>query len=164
MKVLANLKRFLGNALVVAVSGLLLGCGNSEGTVTLNKSQTAALVKLLGRYEGPAHSERIIGAMMTGVWTVTFFQDEGGDLKCKCTLRLHDEQNGWGSPTATTADVKLSAGSGNGEYSLRTEGQFSNSEPAWTISIDGISLTSAHAINTISLFDMASYEIKLQRR
>ncbi len=119
---------------------------------------------MLGSYSGPAHAERIMGAMMTGIWTVTFFQDDSGVLKCKCTLRLHDEQNGWGSPSTTTADVKFYKGSGNGEYSLKAEGQFSDSEPNWMIPIDGISLTSGQAIiNTISLFDMSANEIKLHR-
>ena len=150
--------------LLVFIVALLSGCGNSDGRVTLDKSQTAALVKLLGTYEGPAHAERIMGAMMTGIWTVTFFQDDSGVLKCKCGLRLHDEQNGWGSPSTTTADVKVLAGSGNAQYRLSTQGQFSDSEPPWAISIDGICLTSGHPIDTFSLFDNASYEITLQRK
>jgi len=150
--------------LTVAVVAALVGCGNSDGRLKLDKSQTVEVLKMLGTYEGPAHSERIMGAMMTGVWTVTFLQDENGTLKCKCTLRLHDGQNGWGSPETATADVKVLAGSGNGNYSLRMQGQFSDSEPAWTISIDGISLTSGQAINTITLIDMASYQITLQRK
>ena len=105
-----------------------------------------------------------MGAMMTGTWTATFFQDASGALKCKCTLRLHDEENGWGSPSTATADVKLLAGSGNGDYNLRTDGQFSASEPHWSVSIDGISLTTGHAISTLTLIDMASYEISLQQK
>lgn len=148
----------------VLFSALLCGCDNSGGTVTLNRSQTAELVKLLGTYEGDAHPRQIMGAMMTGVWTVTFFQDDASALKCKCTLRLHDEQNGWGSPTTATADVKLYKGSADGELSLKAEGQFSDSEPQWIITVGGISLTAGHVINTISLFDMDSYEITLQRK
>lgn len=150
--------------IAVVLSGLLNGCGNSDGSVTLDKSQTAALVKLLGTYEGPAHSERIMGAMMTGVWTIIFLQDDSGSLKCKCSLRLHDEQNGWGSPSTTTTDVKVFPGTGSGEYKLSTQGQFSDTEPPWAISIDGLSLTSGHAIETFSLLDNASYEIRLQRQ
>jgi hypothetical protein len=140
------------------------GCGNSDGSVTLKKGQTAESVKLLGTYEGDAHPQRIMGAMMTGVWTVTFIQDDAGALKCKTSLRLHDEQNGWGSPTTATADVKLYKGSADGEYSLKAEGRFSDSEPQWMIAVGGISLTSGHAINTISLFDMDSYQITLSRK
>jgi len=149
---------------LVPLLASLCGCCNSDGSVSLDKSQTAELVKMLGTYEGDAYPQRIMGAMMTGIWRVTFFQDDSGALKCKCTLRLHDEQNGWGSPTTTTAGVKFYKGSGNGKYSLRTEGQFSDSEPQWMITINGISLTSGHAINTISLFDMDSYEVTLQRK
>lgn len=148
----------------VVLSALLSGCWNPDGTVTLNKHQTAELLTLLGTYEGPAHAERIMGAMMTGSWTVTFLQEDSGALKCKCGLRLHDEQNGWGSPTTTTVDVKVLAGSGTGQYRLSAQGQFSDSEPAWSICIDGISLTSGHPIDTFSLFDNASYEIRLQRK
>ena len=144
------------------------GCGNSDGNLSLNQSQTVEMVKSLGTYEGPAHAERIMGAMMTGVWTATFFQDDSGVLKCKCTLRLHDEENGWGSPESTTTDVKIYNDSGDGKYSgaysLRTEGGFSDDEPHWLISIDGISLTSGQALNTISLFDMSANEIKLSRK
>ena len=150
--------------MAVLLSVLLNSCGNSDGSVSLDKSQTAEMVKMLGTYEGPARAERIMGAMMTGVWTVAFFQDEGGALKCKCTLRLHDEENGWGSPSTATADVTLLADSGSGEYSLRTRGQFSDSEPEWSISIDGISLTAGRTVSTITLFDMSSYEITLQRK
>ena len=154
-------------AMTVLLSVLLTSCGNSDGSLSLNQSQTAELFKVLGTYEGPAHAERIMGAMMTGVWKVTFLQDDSGALKCKCTLRLHDEENGWGSPDTTTTDVKIYNDSGDGkysgEYSLRTEGGISDDAPHWLISIDGISLTSGQAIKTISLFDMSAYEIKLQR-
>ncbi len=148
----------------ILASALFCGCGNSDGSVTLNQIQTAELVKLLGTYEGDAHPRQIMGAMMTGIWTVTFSQDDAGALKCKCTLRLHDEQNGWGSPTTATADVKLYKGPANGEYSLKAEGQFSDSEPQWMITVGGISLTTGHAINKISLFDMDSYEITLSQK
>lgn len=158
-----TLKQLLACLLATVVIALFNGCGNSDGSVSLDKSQTAEMVKMLGSYSGPAHAERIMGAMMTGVWKVTFFQDDSGALKCKCTLRLHDEQNGWGSPSTTTTDVKIYKGSANGEYSLRTEGSFSDSEPNWLIPIDGISLASVQAINSISLFDMSANEIKLQR-
>jgi len=151
-------------AVLVLISRLLCGCGNPDGSVSLDKSQTAAVVKMLGAYSGPAHAERIMGAMMTGVWKVTFLQDDSGALKCKCTLRLHDEENGWGSPSTATADVKLYKGAADGLYDLKAEASFSNSEPNWLITVDGISLTSGQAINTISLFDMSSNEIKLQRQ
>jgi hypothetical protein len=151
-------------AVLVLVSASLCGCGNSDGSVTLDKSQTSELVKMLGTYEGDAHPQRIMGAMMTGIWTATFFQDDSGVLKCKCSLRLHDEQNGWGNPTTTTTEVKFYKGSGNGEYSAKAEGQFSDSEPQWMITIAGISLTSGHAIDAITLFDMDSNEITLSRK
>lgn len=150
-------------AVLVLISAFFCGCGNSNGSVSLDKSQKAELVKLMGSYSGPAHAERIVGAMMTGVWKVTFLQDDIGALKCKCTLRLHDEQNGWGSPASATADVKLYKGAADGLYDLKAEASFSDSEPNWLISIDGISLTSGRAINTISLFDMSAYENKLHR-
>lgn len=149
---------------VVLLSALLCSYGCSDGSVSLDKSQTAESVKMLGTYEGPAHPQRIMGVMMTGVWTATFFQDDNGALKCKCTLRLHDGQNGWGSPTTTTAEVKFYKGSGNDEYSAKAEGQFSDSEPQWMITVGGISLTSGHAINTITLFDMDSHQITLSRK
>ncbi len=161
---IATLRFAISTEVLVLLSALFCGCGNSDATVTLDKGQASEMLKLLGTYEGPAHSERIVGALMTGKWTVNFFQDDIGALKCKCILRLHDEQNGWGSPSTTTADVKLLAGSGKGEYSLRTQGQFSDTEPPWTISINGLSLISGHAIETFSLFDNASYEIRLQRQ
>jgi hypothetical protein len=158
------LKQLLVCLLATVTIGFLDGCGNSDGTVTLDKSQTSELVKLLGTFEGDAHPQRIMGAMMTGIWTVSFFQDDSGALKCKTSLRLHDEQNGWGNPTTTTAEVKFYKGSGNGEYSAKAEGQFSDSEPQWMIVIDGISPTSGHAKDTITLFDMDSYQITLSRK
>ena len=153
---------FLVMALLLSV--LLNGCGNSDGSLSFNKSQTAGLVKLLGTYEGPAHAQRIMGAMMTGVWTATFFQDENGALKCKCTLKLHDSQNGWGTPTSATTDVKIYKGVANGLYDLRCEAGFSDTEPHWTISVNGISLTSGQSVSSFSLFDMSSYEVKLSRK
>lgn len=151
-------------AMAVLLSVLLNGCGNSDGSLTLNQSQTAELVKLLGTYEGPAHAERIMGAMMTGVWTATFFQDDDGALKCKCTLRLHDEENGWGSPSTATADVKVFKGSADGLYDLKTEGSFSDTEPNWFVAVDGISLANGQAKSTVTLFDMNSYQIELSRK
>ena len=139
------------------------GCGNSDDSVSLDKSQKAELVKLLGSYSGAAHAERIMGALMTGVWKVAFLQDDSGALMCKCTLRLHDEQNGWGSPTTVTTDVKVFKGGGAGIYDLRVEAGFSDTEPHWTIAVNGISPTSGQPINTFSLFDMSAYEIKLNR-
>jgi hypothetical protein len=148
----------------VLLSLSFCGCDNSDGTVALDKSQTTELVKLLGTYEGPAHSERILGALMTGTWTVTFLQDDNRGLRCKASLQLHDSENGWGSPSTTTVAVKLFAGSGNGQYRLSTEGRFSDTEPPWRISIDRISPASGHSIETITLLDNASYEIRLQRK
>lgn len=144
--------------------GLLCGCGNSDGSLSLTKNQTAELVKSLGTYEGPAHAKQIMGAMMSGVWTATFFQNDNGDLKCKCTLRLHDSENGWGNPTTATADVKVFKGSADGECSVRVEGAFSESEPDWTVDIDGIFPASGHPVGTITLFDMDSYQIELSRK
>ena len=143
---------------------LLCGCGNSDGSVTFDKSQTSVLVKLLGAYEGDAHPKRIMGATMTGKWTVVFFQDNTGALKCKCTLRLHDEQYGWGNPTTATADFKFYKGSVDGEYNLKAEGRFSDGEPQWIVTTDGVSLTSGHGKDTITLFDMDSYAIPLSRK
>lgn len=150
--------------MAVVLFGLLNGCGNSDGSVTLDKSQTAALVKLLGTYEGPAHPRRIMGAMMTGAWTVTFLLDDNGALKCKTSLRLHDSENGWGNPSTATADVRLYKGSANGECSIRVEGAFSESEPHWTVDIDGVALASGHPVDKITLFDMDSYEITLSQK
>lgn len=145
--------------MAVVLFGLLNGCGNSDGSVALDKSQTARLVELLGTYEGPAHAEQIMGAMMTGVWTVTFFQDESDGLKCKATLRLHDEQNGWGSPKNDTVTPRIWRGSGNNQYNLQADG----SEMKWMLPIKDVSLASQQPVTTISLFDMASYEITLHR-
>jgi hypothetical protein len=162
---LTTVFKFATSTTVLALlSAALCGCGNSDSSISLDRSQTAEVVKMLGSYSGPAHAERIMGAMMTGIWTATFFQDDSGVLKCKCSLRLHDEQNGWGNPTTTTTEVKFYKGSGNGEYSAKAEGQFSDSEPQWMITIGGISLTSGHAIDTTTLVDMDSNQITLQRK
>ena len=150
--------------MAVVLFGLLNGCGNSDGSVTLDKSQTAALVELLGTYEGDAHPRRIMGAMMTGTWTVKFLRDDNGALKCKASLRLHDSENGWGNPSTATADVRLYKGSATGEYSIRVEGAFSESAPHWTVDIDGVALASSRAVDTITLFDMDSYELTLHRK
>ena len=149
--------------MLVSIVGMFCGCGNSGGSVSLDKSQKVELLKLLGSYQGEAHAERIMGAMMTGVWKATFVQDESGALKCRCTLRLHDSENGWGSPSTGTATVKLYKGAADGLYDLKADGSFSESEPGWFVCVDGISLASGQAVNEIRLFDMSSYEIKLQR-
>ena len=151
-------------AMTVLLSVLLTGCGNSDGSLSFNKNQNAELVKLLGTYEGQAHAQRIMGAMMTGAWTATFFQDDGGALKCKCSLRLHDSENGWGNPSTATADVKIFKGAADGEYSVRVEGAFSETEPHWTVDINGVVLASGRVVNTITLFDMDSYQIELTRK
>jgi len=62
------------------------------------------------------------------------------------------------------ADVKLYKGVAVGLYDLKAEASFSDSEPNWLVCVDGISLASGQAIKTISLFDMSSNEIKLQRQ
>jgi len=154
-------KTIFGTLLLAILSS---GCGNSDSGVGLDKNQKAVLLNLLGSYKGEAHAERIMGAMMTGVWKVRFLEDGSGALKCKCTLQLHDEQSGWGSPTTATADVKLFRGASAGLYDLKAEASFSDSEPNWFVCVDGISLSSGQAINAITLFDMSSYEIKLQRQ
>ena len=86
---------------------------------------------------------------MTGVWTATFFQDDGGALKCKCTLRLHDSENGWGNPSIATADAKIFKGAADGEYSVRVEGAFSETEPHWTVDIDGVALASGRVVSML---------------
>jgi hypothetical protein len=68
------------------------------------------------------------------------------------------------NPSAATADVKVFKGSTDSEYSLKAEGQFSDSEPQWMITVDGISPTSGHAKDTITLFDMDSNQITLSRK
>jgi len=151
--------------IAVLLSGLLSGCdSNSDGSVTLNRDQTADLVKMLGTHEGDAHPRRIMGAMMTGTWTVAFILDDSGALKCKTSLRLHDSENGWGNPSTATADVRLYKGSATDEYSIRVEGAFSESEPHWTVDIDGVALASGRAVDTLTLFDMDSYELTLHRK
>ena len=154
-------KTIFGTLLLAILSS---GCGNSDSGVALDKNQKAVLLNLLGSYKGEAHAERIMGAMMTGIWKVRFLQDDSGALKCKCTLQLHDEQSGWGSPTTATADVKLYKGVAAGLYDLKAEASFSDSAPNWLVCVDGISLAYEQAIKTISLFDMSSNEIKLQRQ
>jgi hypothetical protein len=151
-------------AMAVLSFGLLTGCGNSDGSVSLNESQTAGLVQSLGTFEGPAHAEEIMGAMMTGVWKVTFFQDDTDALKCKCSLQLHDEQNGWGNPEITTTDVKVFKGSADGLYDLKAEGSFSDTEPKWFVGVDGVSLALGGSIGTITLIDMDSNQITLSRK
>lgn len=105
-----------------------------------------------------------MGAMMTGIWKVTFYQDDTGALKCKCSLQLHDEQNGWGEPTTAVADVKVFKGSADGIFTLQVEGAFSDDEPHWTIDVDDISLTAGSPVNSIALFDEDSYQITLSRK
>ena len=153
----------LFSILVISI-GLLAGCGNSDGSVSLNQNQTAGLVQSLGTFEGPAHAEEIMGAMMTGVWKVTFYQDDAGALKCKCSLQLHDEQNGWGEPTVAVADVRVFKGSAEGLYDLKAEGSFSDTEPKWFFGVDGVSLTSGNSVGTITLIDMDSNQITLSRK
>jgi len=151
-------------AMTVLLSVLLTGCGNSDGSLSFNKSQTAELVKRLGTYEGQAHTRQVMGATMTGVWTATFFQDDNGDLKCKCTLRLHDSENGWGNPTTATADVKIYKGVSDGVYDLKAEAGFSDSEPHWLATIDNVSLTASNPVGTVTIFDMDAYQITLARK
>ena len=151
-------------AMAVLLPVLLNGCGNSDGSLSFSKSQTAELVKLLGTYEGQAHAQRIMGAMMTGVWTATFFQDDGGALKCKCTLRLHDSENGWGNPTTATADVKIFKGAADGLYDLKAEASFSDTEPNWLVTIDNVSLTASNPVGTVTLGDMDGNQLTLTRK
>ena len=151
-------------AMTVLLSVLLTSCGNSDGSLSFNKVQTAELVKLLGTYEGQAHARKVMGATMTGVWTATFFQDDNGDLKCKCTLRLHDSENGWGNPTAATADVKIYKGASDGLYDLKSEAGFSDSEPHRLVTIDNVSLTASNPVEAVVLGDMDAYEITLTRK
>jgi len=151
-------------AMAVLLSVLLNGCGNSDGSLSFNKNKTAELVKLLGTYEGQAHAQKIMGAMMTGVWTATFFQDDDGALKCKSTLRLHDSENGWGNPTTATADVKIFKGAADGLYDLKAEASFSDSEPNWLVTIDGVSLTAGNPVGTVNLGDMDGNQITLTRK
>jgi hypothetical protein len=146
-------------SLSVLFIALFCGCGGSELTVALDKNQTAQLVKTLGTYEGNAHPKRIMGAMMTGVWTVTFLQDDSGVLKCRTSLRLHDSQNGWGSPRTETVGVRIWNGAGKGEYDLQADGQ----ETQWMVPMKGVFATSGQPVNSLSLFDMDSYEITLKR-
>ena len=109
-----------------------------------------------------------MGATMTGVWRATFYQDDAGVLKCKCSLQLHDEQNGWGEPATAIANVKIYNDSGNGEYngkySIRVEGAFSDDEPHWTIDVDDVSLATGNPVSSITLFDQDSYQITLSRK
>lgn len=150
-------------ALVVSIGVLVSGCGNSDGSLSLDNQQTAKLVNRLGTYEGRAHSERIMGALMTGTWTAKFFEDDKGRLKCKCSLQLYDSEYGRGDKSVAVADVKLFKGSADGLYDLKAEASFSQNEPDWLIVVNGISLNSNSPIESISLFDMDAYQIKLSR-
>ena len=162
MRIIKSITAFA--SLLSAIAILTSGCGNSDGSLSLNQSQTAQLVKSLGTYEGKAHAQRIMGAMMTGVWTATFFQDDRGALKCKCTLRLQDEENGWGNPSTATADVKVFKGAADGLYDLKAESGFSENEPNWFVAVDGISLSNGQPKDSVTLFDMDSYQIELSRK
>lgn len=160
----SNIGKWVLLSAVALVIGLLDGCGNSDGSLSLDQSQTTGLVQSLGTYEGPAHAEKIMGSMMTGVWKVTFYQDDDGALKCKCSLRLHDEQNGWGEPTTAVADVKVFKGSADGLFDLKAEASFSDNEPKWFVAVDGVSLASGSSVSKITLIDMDSNQITLQRK
>ena len=105
-----------------------------------------------------------MGAIITGEWTAKFFQDDNGDLKCKCTLRLHDSENGWGSPTSATADVKIYKGASDRLYDLKAEAGFSDTEPHWLVMVDNVSLASGSPVPQIKVFDMDAYEINLKRQ
>ena len=165
---MTTIRKIIGYTVLMAMAALLSvllnGCGNSDGSLSFSKSQTAELVKQLGTYEGQAHAQRVMGAMMTGVWAATFFQDDDGALKCKSTLRLHDSENGWGNPTVATANVKIYKGAAYGLYDLKAEASFSDSEPNWFVAVDGVSPTSGNSVGTITLFDMDSYQITLTRK
>jgi hypothetical protein len=147
--------------LAAAVVTCSTGCGNSDSSVTLNREQTAALVKLLGTYVGDAYPKRIMGAMMTGTWTVKFFQDDAGVMQCKCTLQLHDEQYGWGRPESEVVGVKVFKWPEN-DYTFQASGQKMN----WRIYSPEkhVTLTSGQAVDSVSLFDAESNEILLRRR
>ena len=150
-------------ALVVSIAILVSGCGNSDGSLSLDNQQTAKLVNRLGTYEGRAHSERIMGAMMTGTWTAKFFEDEKGRLKCKCSLQLYDSEYGPGDKSVAVANVKLFKGSADGLYDLKAEASFSQDEPDWLIVVDGIPMNSTSPIASITLFDMSANQIRLSR-
>lgn len=150
--------------LAASLAILSCGCGNSDGSLSPNHNQTAKFVTLLGTYEGQAHSQRIMGATMTGIWTVKFFEDDNGRLMCKCSLRLNDSQNGWGRPTVAVADVKVFKGSSDRLYDLKAEASFSKDEPNWLVTVDGVSLTPGNSVGTITLFDMDANQITLNRK
>lgn len=151
-------------ALVVSIAVLVSGCGNSDGSLSLNNQQNAKLVTRLGTYEGRAHSERIMGATMTGTWTATFFEDEKGRLKCKCSLQLYDSEYGRGDKSVAVADVKLFKGSADELYDLKAEDRFNQNEPDWLIVVDGIPMNSTNPIQSITLFDMSANQITLTRQ
>jgi hypothetical protein len=102
-----------------------------------------------------------MGAVLTGRYTVKFFCDDAGVLKCKCTEQIHDEQYGWGSPKTETVDVKVFKWPGN-LYALGADGV----EMHWSVGSgeQHISLYSGPVIDSVTLFNANSDEIVLKRQ
>jgi hypothetical protein len=126
----------------------------------VSKDKQAEIYSLLGTYEGPATQKRVMGALMSGKWTVRFVLEENGELKCKCTLRLHDQFHGWGAPTTETARIKWTKDwQGAAYYGVADSMEGNN----FSVRIAVPPLESGQSVSRITLWDADSYELTLER-
>jgi hypothetical protein len=138
-------------SLLTLALGLAVG-GCDEDKIAIDAAR-------LGTYQGTPEARRIMGAEMTGIWTVSFSTNEAGDLYCKCTLKLHDSTEGWGRPTSETVKLEVSRDKENaGKYRLRADGtNIFNS-----VGFNGISPESG-SVKEGFLFDKDDYEVVLKK-
>ena len=113
----------------------------------------------LGTYGGAATEKLILGAMMSGRWTVSFPLGDDGTLKCKCTLRLHDEFHGWGDPSTQIADIVWEKQSGNPNFI----GRANISDFHSSVYVE-VPPQSGQPVNSIHLFDADAYDLTLNRK
>ena len=132
----------------------LLAVGGCGPSYTFDKD----IVTRLGTYEGTAPPRRIMGSQMTGVWTVSFYKDDKGDLFCRCTLRLHDSQSGWNRPESETAKMEILPGEEAGKCRLKGTGKdlFDN------VIFNEVSPETG-SVKEAFLFDNDAVEVVLQR-
>ena len=149
----------------IFISGLILFSILVCGCDGVSKNETSQIAKFLGNYNGAAQPKRIMGAMMTGKWSVSFVQDENGILKCECTCRLHDEFHGWGEPETETVNIKWYTGSNKSDKYDNFEyvGEAMGEQMKWTVRVCVPSLKSGQTINAITLIDQDYSEITLNR-
>ena len=144
---------------VVSVLALILIAALACGCDVVSKKQMAEMKNQLGTYGGAATENRIMGAMMSGRWTVSFPLGDDGTLKCKCTLRLHDEFHGWGEPSTQIADIAWEKQSGNPNF----VGRANASDFSSTIYVE-VSPQTDQPVNSITLCDADFNDLTLTRK